>query len=132
MAIVSGAMGWFLNKWNVSGKLNDMFDRGIIADLEKIREIMQRWEELQNPDTGMVDMLNLSPKDKNLNDMFSLLQKHREDWVSIDNTTPANQRARRIRLEASKSIDLIRTHGHKKAKKIRKRKNIFHSGSPQN
>ena len=119
MAAISGITGWFLNKWNVSGKLNDMFDRGIIADLERIREIMTRWEELQDSDTGMVDMLNLSPKDKDLDDMFSLLQKHREDWVSIDKSTPTNQRAKRIRQEANKSIDSIRTHGHKQAKKMR-------------
>ena len=52
--------------------------------------------------------------------MLSLLQKHREDWVSIDKSTPANQRVKRIKQEANKFIDLIRIHGHKKAKKIRK------------
>ena len=123
MAIVSGGIGWFLNKWNISGKLNDTFGRGIIADLEKIREIMTQLEEMQD-DKGQIDMLEIF-RDNNLDDMFQdvlgLLGKHREPWAYIDESTPSNQKAKRIREEANKSIGLIRTHGYKEAKKIRKK-----------
>ena len=95
-------------------------DTIIIADLEKIREIMTKLEEIRS--AGQLDLRNIWRDDK-LDDMFqdvlTLLGKHRKLWVYVDESTPNDQRAKRVREEANKSIGLIRTHGHKKAKKIR-------------
>ena len=100
-----------------------LHDRAIIDDLDKIRKIMLRLEEIQD-DKGQLDLRKIWG-DNNLDDMFQdvlgLLGKHKKPWVYVDESTPNNQKAKRVREEANKSIGLIRRYGYIRAKWIRKR-----------
>ena len=118
MAVFSGAVGWFLGKITSDRNFEAILDQHIIDDLKFIEEYMDWWVDNQGPD-GKVNFIGKGSKNaKKVLELPAIFAKHR-DWILIDR--PQEKRAEGIRLDASNSIDAIRRHGHKQAKKIRKK-----------
>ena len=115
---VSGTgIGYYIKKITSDRKLDEILDRHIIDDLKFIEEYMDWWMDNQKP-SGEINLVGKGSENaKKLLELPTLLAKHR-DWVSVN--YPPEERAKKIWLDASNSIDAIRRYGHKEAKKIRK------------
>ena len=118
LSISGTGIGYYIRKITSDRKLDEILDRYIIDDLKFIEEYMDWWQDNQGSD-GRVDFVGKGSKNaKKVLELPTLLAKHR-DWVSAN--YPPEERAKKIWLDASNSIDAIRRYGHKKAKKIRKK-----------
>ena len=106
-----------------------LHDKAIIAELERVRVLTEVWIQNQDLNTGELHPAKGPEGDyvyHLASDLDSLLNKYRDDWLSTPKDTPDNERVKRIGINATDSIALIRQHGYVKAKRIRK-KELQHS-----
>lgn len=89
-------------------------ERTTLEDLSRIKEVLEKWMNLRDPDTGKTDWRQTPVED--VYELSGLFAKHKGDWFSADEPL-----AKKILAQVRVSLRDIHLHGYKKAKEMRKK-----------